>query len=658
MFAFTEFDDADLRDESWVDLFPWLDSYESSDAAHLEDLVPGVEDWWIADSPRLTRADAVLDDLVTALAALIVRRHRNLLFAQLAPGLGRSIPLAALRLGPRPESVVRRLAARDSVDALLATDVETLFSLRGTSPETVEHIVAGVLGSAILLDPACGVSPDDGSDHPAATQLVDDLRLVSRWCRLRGRVAEPLILIDIEDGAPEDVQKAASRVAALTASDLDALVESNPIDEVENLVEQLDERQGIALREYLTAISPISMGELSSRLHVSKSRAGVLVAEVKNDFAEACGFHSAAGGLVASIRAELEPVASLERLLRLHPILTQVIPTLDVPLWLVLARLGDVFEVDGGWVVAPNAEEAKDRTVAMLEQIQSRNGVVALASAAEALNLSVTETREWLSFSRIPVISDHALLSVRRLVDHAVGVLEAVERSLTTSELIEILDTDRSESTLERYLADDDRVIRSDGRWMLAETAAADTVGAQHDRLVEIRNTPHLYRLGRAWIYRLSVTPDHFTGSGLTIPVGVAAAFGCLPGATHEIPSRLGQQIFRWTGTDPTCDAIRRFLVDISAEPKDTVFLIRSDDIGFDIRRLAESAIGDPLRHALAMIGHPEPDSVEEAAIPEMLAVAAGLPPVTKPRRILSAYQTRDDVVSELLETKWLSVPR
>ena len=640
----------DLRDDAWVDLFPWLDSYESDAAAHLEALVPGVADWWITDSPQITAADVSLDDLVARLGALVVRRHRTTPLSVLAPTLDASIPLAALRVDSRAETVVRRLASSGVVAALVAADVESILQVRGTSVETAELIVAGVLGAALRVAAGNGVEPED--DNPALTTLLDDLTVLSRWRRLRGRSSDALIEVAIEDDAPEVIQHTAARIAALTGTDLDLRVESNPIDEIENLVEQLDEREDIVLRHHLMARVPISMGELSTRLHVSKSRAGVIAAKVKDGFAAACDFETAAGGLLASIRTEIEPVAPLERLLELHPVLTETVPSLDVPLWLALDRLDDYFEVTGGWAAAPDVVAAKARTITMLEQFESDNGVVELGVAADTLRLDGEQTAEWLRYCEIPLCNGAALLATRRLVDHAAGILEASGRHMDTGELIDELDTNKSKASVERALADDSRIELRDGRWHLL---APKPSGKSEDRNSKvIRRTRRLYRVGASWRFRMVVTPDQLRGSGVALPAGVALAFGCRPGTVRDIASPLGGQTLRWTGTNPMCGTIRRFLVDSAIEPRETIFLTCSDEGTFGIDKYVEPISDDPVRHALALVGHPSSEDVDKDELASLLAVAAGLPADTKPRRILSAYQARDDVIAALLESAWV----
>ncbi|WP_279102027.1 hypothetical protein [Gordonia bronchialis] len=662
MFAFSEYDAADLRDDTWVDLFPWLDAYQSADAVRLEELVPEVSDWWIADSPRDTAADIDLVDLVRGLALLSVRRHRAATFAELAPRLDPTIPVAALRLDPRAETVVRRLGDRALVETLLSTRVESLFDLKGTSPDTVRDVAAGVIGASIVCLPDDGVPPDDESGSPVAAQLIDDLRVLARWRGLRGNLGTPLIAVDIEDDAPEQIQEVATRISAITGKDFASTVESNPVDELENLIEQLGEREMTALTEFVMAAEPITLGQLSVRLHVSKPRASGIVTKLKKDLATACEFETTAGGLLASIRAEIRPVTTLDRLLDMQPVLRTEVPSLGVPLWLALDRLDDGFEVTGPWAVAPDLRAAKGRTIVMLEQFESANAVVSLDVAARTLHLSTDEVREWLQYCKIPILDGSVLLSTRRIADHAAAILEVLGTPTGISTLTEILDTDRSEQYVARHLSADERFRSTpDGEWSLAQASAVRPSGSELPTVgtdsvpsaMVVRPTRRLYRVGDSWCFRLRVTAEHLRGSGFTIPVGVAQAVGCTQGAVRELSSRLGTQMVRWTGTNPTCGTIRRFLNELSSQPENLVFLTYAPDRGFDVVPAAATDADDPVRGALALIGVSDPRAVAETDVAPLLATAIGLDPETKPRRILSRYQARDDTVADLLEEAW-----
>lgn len=653
MFAFDECDDSALSDDLWTDLLPWLNEYESAGAEQLEELVAGVVDWWISDSPRTTRTDTELDTLVDSLGRLIVRNHRRVRFGDLAPHLKRSTPLGALHLSARADTVARRLANRDFVDALLNSDTETILGLKGTSPETVQHIAAGIVGAAILVEPDAGIPDDAVGDDSVVAQLVDDLRVLSRWRTLRGAQDRPLVEVRVEDNSPEDVHEAVSRIEALSANDFRGVVEENPVDEIDNLVEQLDEREAIVLRQHLMAEPPASIGQLSSLLHVSRSRAGTIVSQLKDKLAAACVFGTAAGGFIAGIRAEIDPAAPLDTLLGRFPVLAEPVPSLGVPLWLALDRIDDYFEVVDGWAVAPDLATSKAATIDSLQEFESANGVVSLDRVASALSFDSPHAESWMARCAIPIVAGHALLRTATLEDHVVGAIEAVGRPVTVDELIDVIGFGGVRARLVGVLQKDGRVGQDDsGLWNLAPPDTSDSGQGTADR--RMRPAKRLYRIDDTWCFRITVTPDHVRGSGLVLPIGVAHAFGCRQGTIRELTSPLGAQVVRWTGKSPTCGTVRRFLSDLDCHAGDEVFLTVSDSSGFGIRTVATSSTDEPLRAAAALIGHPRPDGIPDSELPGVLATSVGLAPDTKPRRILRAFQALDERVAEALEAAWV----
>ncbi len=82
------------------------------------------------------------------------------------------------------------------------------------------------------------------------------------------------------------------------------------------------------------------------------------------------------------------------------------------------------------------------------------------------------------------------------------------------------------------------------------------------------------------------------------------------------LPSRLGGQTLRWTGSVPRLSSIRRFLEDIGVEEDNELLLEVRTDGRFDVlplRTVADNA--EPLRKALSLIGHTEPETVPEERI-------------------------------------------
>ncbi len=112
----------------------------------------------------------------------------------------------------------------------------------------------------------------------------------------------------------------------------------------------------------------------------------------------------------------------------------------------------------------------------------------------------------------------------------------------------------------------------------------------------------------------------------------------------------------RWTGAQPTSGTIGRFLRELDAVVGDEILLEFSADRSFSVVRpasLPEDAT--PLRQALAAIGHPQPASIAERHLIRVLADAIGMSGETRPRRLLTAYESSsEEHVVALLEKAWM----
>ena len=664
---------SDLSTTTWVDLMPWLDDYVSERAGLLEPLAPG-EAWWLEDSPSETARDVDLEKVLYELSGLFVSSHNSCTFAESLPSLSPDLPVAVLGLPARPTTTVRRLTDATTLAGLLAHTVLDVFSVPGTSEQTVRDISYALLCCAVLDNPICRVDTSEtiADESPVLTQLIDDLVALSSWRRLRGEHDKSLLSVDIDAESPEEVQELAARISALRPRDLPDVEQGDPVDEIENLVAQLDRRETLALHTRLLAREPVSLGELSIRLHLSKPAAGAIEAQSKAKINSACGYGTAVGNLLASLRIEIQPVASMERLIAMHPIIDTPVPSLGIPLWLVLDRLDDYFEVTDGWAASPGGIGARKKTESLLEDLESPNGVVPLDQLAAMVTMPRDELEEWLGWCNVPVVASSALTRTKRLADTLVATLEAVGEPCATDEIAELGRTGKPLASVRRALESDERVAHVDGRWRLVEWATATETVARHpDRFEAVQGivrrrrtgatktpeqTRRLYRIGLAWRYRIVVTADHLRGSGFALPAGVAAAVGCERGSTVELNSRLGTQMVRWTGAQPTSGTIGRFLRELDAVVGDEILLEFSADRSFSVVRpasLPEDAT--PLRQALAAIGHPQPASIAERHLIRVLADAIGMSGETRPRRLLTAYESSsEEHVVALLEKAWM----
>lgn len=681
-----------LSEYVWVDLMPWLDRYGSARNAQLAALAPD-ERWWERRSPAETAASADVVAICGELARIYVTEHPDLVFsAGIADTV--DVPVAALGLGTRAAATVARLPRAATTAGLLGYTPAALFSVRGAGPETVHQIVQAVLVLAILRDPASlRVATDAPTLPPALSLLLDDLVALARWRGLRADPDRPLVRVELEDGAPEEIQQVAARIAALTARDLPLPAPPRALDELAAYVAGLAAPERDAIRRRVLGDEPPDP-------------------DAPSTFA----FGTAVGDLLAALRVDVRPVATLERILASRPELAQPVPGLEVPLWRALARLDDRFEVVDGWVAVPGLAEAERRTHALLAEFESPNGVVEPAAVAVVWNLPAAEFAAWLRRCGVPMFEGRALTRRSAFADHAAAVLEVIGDPLTAAELVDRMGTPAGPAAVIDAMGADERFsLAEDDRWALtewetdeenavrgriarivdADGGAAD-LGRVVDRLVERfgvsptsarifagsgdfeivdgrvrrrRRThvsikpPHrtrrLYRLGDVWRLRVTATRDHLRGADFPVPSAVAGVVGCVPGREVALSSRLGTQVVRWTGASPHLGSVRRFLEDLGVDEGNEMFLEFHPGGRFDVlplRTVADNA--EPLRKALALIGHSAPEIVPEDGVAPAFAAAVGLGDETRPRRVLSAYRARHEAeVTALLEQAWVRVP-
>ncbi|WP_068157669.1 hypothetical protein [Rhodococcus phenolicus] len=686
--------DNELGERRWLDLMPWLDRYGSGRAAALSELAPG-DRWWEKQSPAETAASADVPAVCAALARIYVTDHPDM---PLADGLADPIdvPVAALDLGTAAATVVDRLPGVATTAALFARTPSDLFAVRGAGPGTVHEIVCAAMVVAILRDPGVLRAPEGapgGSDTPALDLLISDLAELARWQVLRGHGDRPLLRIHLEDGAPEEIQEVAARITALTAQDLRMPAPQDPVAELGGYVAALPE---------------------SDRQHLRQRVLGDDLADLSAP--STFPYDTAVGDLLAAVRVQVRPVASLDRIEALFPDLSRQVPGLGVPLRQVLDRLDDRFEVADGWVAVPNLPEAERQTRALLAEFESENGVVEPAAVATLWNLPAGELTAWLQHCGLPMFDGRVLTRQDSLADRAAQVLEVLGDPMSAADLVTRMDTTHDTATVIDEIADDERfAVTESGVWSLVqwETDVPGAVRARIARIVDAaggstdtavlaealsarfpvsraaallfadsgdfevagglvrrrvrdhvrvrspRRTRRLYRLGDVSRLRITATRDHLRGADFPVPSAVAAIVGCPPGGERMLGSRLGTQVMRWSGATPQLGTVRRFLEDLGVEEDNEVFLEFHPDGHFDVvplRTVADNA--DPLRKALALVGHSTPEIVPEDGTAAALAAAIGVDDETRPRRVLSAYRARREIdVVALLEDAWVRVP-
>jgi hypothetical protein len=504
------------------------------------------------------------------------------------------------------------------------------------------------------------MSTSSGADVAVVEHVHRDLLALAKWRVIRGRGDEPLLRVEIEDGSPEDAQEAAARLNAITARDLlPELQIADPIEELAAVAADLDERQSALLRDRLLADKPAVLDELGARYGVTRERMRQIEKRLKELLADAFGPDTSVNAFLAAMRVEIQPIAPLQRLLDRMPELAKTVPGTDKPLWHVLDRLDDAFQVVDGWAAAPDVRTAKNRTLELLDDLVDDHGVVQVAAVAATLTLPEPELQAWLERCGVVLADGWVLTRTRSMDDHAAAVLAIAGEPLGLEEIAARIGRDLNVRSLANRLNEDDRFVRTDRAvWALAGWGHEQYSGlrAEIGRVLEkaggeielqvlvddlcgrfdvapssvqtyassgeyelragiVRrraaraiprkrpeDTKRLYRVGDVWCYRLVVNHEHLRGAGLTVPSGVATAAGCTPGETITLGSRLGPQALRWTGAQPGLATIRRFLEDLSVGEGEVVFLRFGPGDEFEVRRAADVAGGGPISGALQLV--------------------------------------------------------
>lgn len=704
-------------EQSCVDLLPWV-----AESAVTQALPQGLEgaqvDWTTVTSTDACVATGLSENGIHArLASVYMLVFPNRKLGLSFPGVSQSMATTRLDLGTRATTTLKVIAPGGLCAELLDCTTADLFAVRATGQGTVTEIVMALV--RVSLSGGCadvGVDSDSGSPvlSPLLSRLLDDLALLARWRRLRGRDVESLIAVDIEDGAPEELQELATRIAALTPADLPGVgIGASAVEELEELFTTFDHREMAVLRDRFLAVQPKALQELGDEFGVTRERARQIELKVKRRLDGQFGFGTAVGNLLASMRIEIQPVASLERLVQLSPEIASIVPSVGVPLWLVLDRLDDYFEVTDGWAAAPGVPEAREQTRSLLEEFASSHGVVELAVLAESSTQPYDELLLWLGWCGYQILNSRVITRLRNSGDHAASILEVVGEPMNVDDIVSKMQIDRNPRSVANVLGSDDRFVRTDrSMWALAEwgveeyttirnmvaraidshggeirlDALVDEVAGRYDVSrssvqtyaasgeFEVRQgvvrrrsgrgttrktaaqTRRLYRHGDVWRLAVKVTHDHMRGSGFPVPAGLAALVGCGYGETVEHTSRLGDHVIRWKGNQPSSGTIRRFLEDLAVAEGDWVFLEFGPGRTFDVvRGCIVGPEADPLRRALAASGRPDAVSLPDSDLVAALGDAAGLDGEDRPRRILSAYRARgEEEITELLERAWV----
>lgn len=532
------------------------------------------------------------------------------------------------------------------------------------------------------------------SDSRAWQSLEDALEVVAEWHVLRGR---PELTLAAESGAdaPGFVKAAWATFGEIPVSDL---LVSMPIlsasERVDRELIQFDTREMEILRLRVFADVPLTLDDLGARFGLTRERIRQIERRIVAQLQTSPAL-TAVRALASHALGNEHIVAPLATMLGESPALTQRVVRVEQPLWRVLDRIDDSFEVLDGWWCRGSVKSAAALTRSALQ-----------AAAEEVRALLVDDlpmlkgfpwSTDWVRYCGVHVHEGYALLASSGIADRAAVTLENEGSPLSGEDIASRLGSDRSARSVKNALASDERFVRVDrNSWALAawglatyqsiRQLIADEVSAHGgsvrlsklvagitarysvsptsvmgyasappfttvEGFVEMasvsratpRKSPYdtrrLFRLADGWALRFTINAEHARGSGSVLPSGLITALGMEYGNVKFLSCRLGDQRIGWNGPQLAMGSIKRLVdADILAVG-DICFAVFGSDGSFDVRRVEVPEDAGPQRAfelAGVSLGAKAPDQGD-------LAYAVGLPLSSSRHQIAEKLRARGD---------------
>ncbi|MGY1753802.1 sigma factor-like helix-turn-helix DNA-binding protein [Blastococcus sp. SYSU D01042] len=705
----------------WVDAFPWLDT-----AAR--EVGGDVNAWWlqpidpVGSSSRSQHLARVTD--------LALERLSRWTIGQIFPGLPGDVVLESLNLNTRIRNVFARFGYR-TVSDLQHIWLGDMLDWRNVGIGSVESVLRTFGDAATarteplverppvdrpplqqdMFDWTSKEWPTEWAMPSSAAPLVGELNRLATWFALLGRTDLPMLTDPPLLGMPDDLQNLQRQLSEVSATDVlgEETERLGAAALIESAFSILEPRVLDVLARRFFADTPETLDDLGQLHGVTRERVRQLEAKARAKLVDLLEPEGPLADLGDVVRAQIQGVLPLADVLTAMPSLADEVESVGWPVWRVLDRLDDSYEIDAGWCATPSMASATAKTHARLEDLADRYGVVRLEDYGDiapvgTLRHPLGVLEAWVKHCGYIVDGAFVYIRTQSVGDRAAAILSVTGSPMSAQELVDRFGVERSTGSLKNAMSTDGRFVRVDrDRWSLSEWGHESYGGirdvirqqvAAHggevvlEELIEhitsrysvsassviayasahpfenghgtVRisrgdrtakkspeRTRRLYRRGDSWLYRVSVTTDHLRGSSSVAPIGVASVAGVEPGTTRHLESPLGPQAIAWTGLQPAFGTIRRFLVHDDVGTGEQVFCVIHDDGRFDVQRVAPLT-GDLLADALRLVGHDDRLLGEEALT--ALGAAICLPEGATPVTVIGGYRERgDEDVADLL---------
>lgn len=723
----------------WLDAFPWLRAVAPRRA----------DEWW--NCPISPHGDPSRHTRLAEIAALAVERLQHWALGQILPWLPLSLDLGTLPFRNRAKHVLIRQSCQVCGD-LAPLSLGEILEWRNIGLGTLDDMLrvlanhsttkpansdlerheaaqkfdpSGLVETHLTLDlsslfdevPDPSVAAFSDADleptpleeeTDAPPEIDDQLRILARWFVSMGLVDVPVLTTPVPHWAPDEVLEARSRLNEHTPQQLDQN-STSVAARLDCIIQEQPKRIVSILESRLFADAPETLDLLGSMHGVSRERIRQLEGQARANLLDALTSSETIRWANEAARRLSSPVRPLYDLLQAVPALAEVVPTVAQPVWRVLDRLDDAYEIVDGWCAAPSVSAAKDYTQLQLDDLSDQYGVAKFEDLDIVRSTlqqdQSSQTEEWLRYCGYTILGSHVLANTSSIGNYAAAVLSIQGSPLSLSDISKQFLVERSLGSIRNAVANDSRFERVDvdlwglsswglgsysgirgvirealekaggcmkleelvdqitERYSVATSSVTSyaasppfstidgfvQVGGQNQRTHRRpERTRRLFRHPNSWALRITVSPDQMRGSGTSAPTALASILGLNHGETIQLPSRLGPQGVGWNGPQPYYSTIRRFLLDLDLEIGSDAFLIFHDDGSFSFAPMLPLSDAEPVTQVLRLLGRVDDTALNDprAAIASSLGLA---PDVSVPDLINAFKERGDEDVAEAL---------
>lgn len=710
----------------WVEAFPWLQGLPSS----LADPDGGIDAWQQMVGPA---GDPDRGRRIDILAQLVGTHLVKWSLAELFPAIADPDIRSALSVvdmgggaagidgyaeGTLPDLNVlalSRICGGDvaHVDAALRWLVSRQLGI-ATAPEQVaeERTPRHGSGPAAAEEHDGRGAPSIGELTAGELAVVADLRAIAGFRRSTGDVADRLFANPNNLPLPASVSQAVKRIRLIRTSAIG--VTGFQVDVAAILNELISDHAEVALvtlRQRLFADTPVTLDVVGKQFGVSRERIRQVAGTARAKLEGVIGQHPSLSMTNEGIAAAIGELLPSHALLSAYPALSDEVEAVGQPVWRVLDRLDDSYEIADGWCAAPSVEAARTSLLSKLADLASPHGVVSLDVLSGELppyfgeSTNRPDLERWCEYCGLELYGDFLIVGARSLPDRAAALLSIAQKPLSSGSLLEKVGSQRSLQSLKNAMGADQRFMRVDrDEWALVEwdleeyTSIRGLIQSEIDRndgevslpaLVETicgkysvkeasvtayasappyetvdgmvrpatearvptrspAETKRLYRAENAWLFRTEVTEDHMRGSGTGAPAAVATALELRHGGARHFSSDSGPLSIRWTGLSPSFGSIRQRLIQRRFRLHDPIFIVLYDSGKFDLRSVPKPSGRTDLDIA-ALTGVQMVESFQDFLT--LCGRALGIPGAASLHDLLRQCTLRgDDDVQSLLE--------